>query len=147
MEQVKSERIIKNENLFRAGVCIPAATLFVLLSINSVVTSGIMILQIIFIVLAAYFTLSALSYFASYTNERYEGKAAPLFANNNLSKAIKFLPIALLFIFIAFNSISTSAHLVFQTIYVLIAASLVLSTIAYAAFYTNDLYDNKSVDH
>jgi hypothetical protein len=140
MEQVKSESIIKNENLFRALVYVPLAALFVLLSINSVATSGIIIFQILFILMAMYFTLSAISYAAHYTNERYEGKTEPQFENKNLSKAIKFSPLAVVFTFISFHSITTSAHLVFQAIAVIIAFYLILSTIAYAAFYTNDCY-------
>ena len=146
MEKVNSERIIENENLFRAWVCVPTAILFVMLSINSVTTSGIVLFQIIFILMAVYFSLNALSYAAHYTNERFEGKTDPLFENKNLSKAIKLSPLAIFFTFFAFNSITTSAHTVFQTTFVLMALILMLSTIAYAAFYTND-YHSEKADH
>ncbi|MGB1199475.1 MAG: hypothetical protein ACPG46_10535 [Thalassotalea sp.] len=146
MEKVKIDRIIKNEYLFRAMVCVPAAILFALLAVNSVATSGIVVFQVIFTLIAAYFSLSALFYAAHYTNERYEGKAAPLFKNNNLSKSIKFFPLAVLFTFTAFNSIATSASVVFQIMCALIAFILLLSTIAYAAFYTNDCYAEQ-VEH
>ncbi|GAA5133640.1 hypothetical protein [Thalassotalea piscium] len=146
MKTVINDRLIKNENLFRACVCVPSAILFILLSINSVATSGIIIFQIIFTLMAAYFSLSALSYAAYYTNERYEGKTVSLIANKNLSKVIKFLPIAFLFTFIAHHSITTSAHIIFQTILVIMAFSLVLSTIGYAAFYTNDCYGDSAKD-
>ena len=146
MEKVKSERIIENENLFRAWVCVPSAILFVLLSINSMATSGILVFQIIFTLMAVYFSLNALSYAAHYTNERFEGKTDPLFENKNLSKAIKFSPLAILFTFFAFNSITTSTSIVFQTMFVLMAFILILSTIAYAAFYTND-YHAERADH
>jgi hypothetical protein len=141
MEKIKNKSIIKNENLFRAWACVPLVILFVWLSIDSVANSGIIIFQILFTLMAIYFSLSAISYAAHYTNELYEGKTEPLFENTNLSKTIKFLPLAVLFTFIAFNTITTSAHFVFQTISVLIALFLILSTIAYAAYYTNDCYD------
>ncbi|MEW6991237.1 hypothetical protein AADZ91_11150 [Colwelliaceae bacterium 6441] len=140
MEKLNNERIIKNENLFRALVCLPTAILFTLLSINSVANSGIFIFQIIFILMAIYFSLSAISYAAHYTNECYEGKTEPLFENKNLSKAIQYAPLAIIFSFIAVNSITISAHIVFQVISGLTAFILVLSAIAYAAFYTNDCY-------
>ncbi|GHE78963.1 hypothetical protein [Thalassotalea profundi] len=144
MEKVNNERIVKNENLFRALVCIPPAILFVLLSINSIATSGILIFQVIFILLAAYFSLSALSNAAQYTNERYDGNAEPFFKNQNLSKSIKFLPIAIIFTFVAYDAVITSTHVVFQTVYVILAFALVLTTIAYAAFYTNDRYEENA---
>jgi len=146
MEKVQSESIITNENLFRALVCVPLVILFVLLSINSVATSGIILFQILFILLALYFSLSAISYAAHYTNELYEGKTEPLFKNKNLSKTIRFLPLAILFTYIAVNSITTSVHIVFQTLSIVMSLLLILSTIAYAAYYTNDCYDESS-DH
>lgn len=146
MEKIKNESIIKNENLFRACVCVPLVILFVLLSIDSVVNSGIILFQILFILMALYFSLSAISYAAHYTNERFEGKAEPQFENINLSKMIKFSPLAVFFTFIAYNSITTSSHFVFQAIAVLMALFCILSTIAYAAYYTNDCYA-ESADH
>jgi len=146
MEKVNNEHIIKNENLFRAWVCLPLAILFVLLSINSVATSGMVVFQVLFILMAICFSLSALFYAAHYTNERYEGSTEPQFENKNLSKAIKFSPLAVFFTFVAINSITTSAHTVFQAIYVVMALLLILSTIAYAAFYSNDCYA-QTADH
>jgi hypothetical protein len=146
MEKVKSENIIENENLFRALVSVPLAILFVLLSINSVLTSGIVLFQVLFILLAIYFSLSAISYAAHYTNELYDGKTEPLFKNINLSKTIKFLPLAVLFTYIAVNSITTSAHIVFQALSIVMSLLLILTTIAYAAYYTNDCYD-ETADH
>ncbi|MCO4798985.1 MAG: hypothetical protein KC484_07205 [Colwelliaceae bacterium] len=145
MGKVNNELVIKNENLFRAWVSLPAAILFILLSINSVATSGILLFQIIFILLAMYFSLNAISYAAQYTNELYEGKTEPLFENKNLSNAIIFSPLAILAVLVASNSITTSASVVFQTVSVLTAFILVLYAIAYAAFYTNDCYE--TTDH
>ena len=146
MEKVKSENIIENENLFRALVSVPLAILFVLLSINSVLTTGIVLFQVLFILLAIYFSLSAISYAAHYTNELYDGKTEPLFKNINLSKTIKFLPLAVLFTYIAVNSITTSAHIVFKALSIVMSLLLILTTIAYAAYYTNDCYD-ETADH
>lgn len=144
MENVKSELTIKNENLFRALVCIPVAALFALLAINSVMTSGIIIFQILFILLALYFSLSALAYAAYYTNERYEGTTEPLFTNKSLSKAVKLLPIAIIFSSIAMTSVTSSTHVAFQIVFVLLAMFTVLSTLAYAAYYTNDYFEENA---
>jgi len=141
MEKVSQERIIENENLFRAGVNLPAAIFFAFLSINSIANSGVFILQIIFILLTIYFSLSVMSYAAYYTNERFEGKTEPQLKNRNLSKAIKFFPLAIVSTYIAANSITTSQHVVFQVLFISMALILILSTIAYAAFYTNDYYE------
>lgn len=66
---------VENENLFRALVCLPLAILFSLLAGNSVMNSGIIIFQVMFVVLAMYFVLSTLGYFALYTNEYFDEKA------------------------------------------------------------------------
>lgn len=141
MGKVKSELTIENENLFRSLVCLPIAILFTMLAINSVMTSGIMLFQLIFILMALYFSLSTLSYAAHYTNERYEGKAAPIFNNKNLSKTMTFLPFAILSVFVAEMSVTSTTHIVFQTVFALIAIYTVLSALAYTAFYTNDCYE------
>lgn len=133
--------MIENENLFRSLVCIPPAIIFVLLAVNSISTSGIVIFQIIFTLIASYFTLATVGYAALYTNERYEGKTEPLFKNTNLSKAVKFLPLAIIFIATAVTSISSSAHVVFNVISILLASYTVLATLGYAAFYTNDYFE------
>ncbi len=140
MEKVKSEVTIKNENLFRALVSLPLAALFALLAMNSVMNSGIIIFQILYILMALYFSLSTLGYAAHYTNERYEGTTEPLFKNKNLSKAIKLLPLAIIFVAVAMNSITSSTHVVFQVVFVLMAMFTLLSTLAYAAYYTNDYF-------
>ena len=59
---------------------------------------------------------------------------------------IKFLPLAVLFTYIAVNSITTSAHIVFQALSIVMSLLLILTTIAYAAYYTNDCYD-ETADH
>ena len=140
MEADKNKEVVKNENLFRALVCAPLAVLFALLASNSVMSSGLVIFQVLFILLALYFTYTTLSHAALYTNERYEGKTEPQFKNINLSKAIKFAPLALLFSFIAQSSLTSPDHLFFKIVFVLLAITFVLCALSYAAFYTNDYF-------
>lgn len=138
----KVERnLIENENLFRSLVCIPPAIIFVLLAVNSISSSGIVLFQIIFTLIATYFTLSTIGYAAIYTNELYEGKTEPLFKNKNLSKTIVYLPLAIIFIATAVTSITSSAHIVFNVLSISLASYTVLATLAYAAFYTNDYFE------
>ena len=144
METVKSEVTIENENLFRALVCIPVAALFALLAASSIMNSGILLFQIIFVLLALYFTLSTLAYAAHYTNERYEGTTEPQFSNKNLSKTVKLLPLAIIFVIVAMTSITSSTHVVFQVLFVLMALFTVLSTLAYAAYFTNDYFEENA---
>lgn len=140
MEASKHEEIIKNENLFRALVCAPLAILFSLLATNSVMSSGLIIFQVLFILLALYFSYITLSHAALYTNERYEGKTEPQFKNKNLSKTIKFSPFAILFSFIAQYSLMSPDHLFFKIVFLLLAITFVLCALSYAAFYTNDYF-------
>ena len=147
MGKNNSETIIENENLFRALTCAPISFLFTLLAANSVMSSGIVIFQVLFILLALFFTYNTLAYAAHYTNERFSGQAETALGNENLSKAVKFFPLAVVFVFFAMNAITSSSHLVFQVILVLLALTFVLSTLSYAAFYTNDYHAEKAEAH
>ena len=144
MNKVGNERVIENENLFRAWICLPVAILFSSLAVDSVMTSGPILLQVIFSVFAVYFSANTLSYAAHYTNQRFDGSTEPLFKNKNLSKAVKISPLAIIFVLFATIAVTSSAHVMFQGIFVFMAAILVLSTLAYSAFYTNDYYAQKS---
>lgn len=102
--------------------------------------SGIVLFLIIYVLVAAYFTLSTLGYAALYANERFAGQAEPVFKNTNLSKAIATLPLTIIFIGTTIVSVTSSAHIIFQALSALIACYFLLSTLAYAAFYTNDYH-------
>lgn len=147
MGKAKSDVLIENENLFRALVCAPIAILFGVMAVNSVISPGIVLFKVIFVLMALYFSLSALAYAAYYTNERFEGKAEPVFENKNLSKALLCAPFAVLFVTFALNSITSSSSIFFSVLYVLIALYFTLSTLAYAAFYTNDYYAQAEAHH
>jgi len=140
MSNVKSEMIIENENLFRALASAPIAILLVLFAGNFLFSSGIVLFKVIYVLMALYFTLSTLAYAAFYTNEVYEEKTVGLIKNANLFKALVYTPLAILFWFFAVDSVMSSGHFVFNTVYVLMALFFTLSTLAYAAFYTNDYH-------
>ena len=140
MSKVKSGFVIENENLFRALFCAPTAILLVLFANSFLMSAGLVLFKVIYVLMALYFTLSTLAYSAYYTNELYEGKADSLIKNKHLFKAIVFTPLAIVFWFFAVNSIMASGHIVFNAIYVLLALFCTLSTLAYAAYYTNDCY-------
>jgi hypothetical protein len=91
--------------------------------------------------MTVYFVLSALAYGAFYTNEVYAEEVESFIKNDNLFKALVAAPLAIMFWFFAVNSIMSSGHFVFNVIYLLIALYFSLSTLAYAAFYTNDYHD------
>ncbi|SET51337.1 hypothetical protein [Thalassotalea agarivorans] len=139
MGKASSSLVVENENLFRALVCAPVALLFVALAVDSIATSGIVIFQVLFVLIAMYFALYTLAYAAYYTDERLSGKAQRLFKNINLSKALFSAPFALLFTGLTVFAIQQSIHIVFIAILMLIAIYYVLATLAYAAYYTNDL--------
>jgi hypothetical protein len=140
MSQVKSNTGIENENLFRAFFCAPTAILLVLFADSFLMSSGIVLFKVIYVLMALYFTLSTLAYAAYYTNELYEGETEHFIKNDHLFKTIIFIPLAIVFWFFAVNSIMSSGHIVFNMIYVLLALYSTLSTLAYAAYYTNDCY-------
>jgi len=140
MESVKTEVLIENENLFRALICAPSAVVFVLFSINSVMSSGLIIFTVMFILMALYFTLSTLAYAAYYTNDLYEGSSERIINNSNLSRALNFTPLAILFAWLAVYSVDSSSHIFINVVFVLAALYFTLSTLAYAAYYTNDYH-------
>ncbi len=140
MGQVKSDVVVENENLFRALFCAPIALILVMFGESFLTSSGLVLFKIIYVVMALYFTLSALAYGAFYTNEIYSGETDSFIKNENFFKAIVSAPLAVIFWFFAVNSMMSSSHVVFNVIYILIALYFTLSTLAYAAFYTNDCY-------
>jgi hypothetical protein len=140
MSQVKSNDGIENENLFRALFCAPTAILLVLFAESFLMSSGLALFKVIYVLMALYFTLSTLAYAAYYTNELYEGETEKFIKNDNLFKAIIFAPLAVAFWFFSVNSIMSSGHFVFNATYVVLALICTLCTLAYAAFYTNDCY-------
>ncbi|NQZ83605.1 MAG: hypothetical protein HRT52_21605 [Colwellia sp.] len=140
MSNVKSDLLIENENLFRALAYGPIAILLVLFAGDFLMSSGIVLFKVIYVLMALYFTLSTLAYAAYYTNELYEGNAESLIKNENLLKTLICTPLAILFWFFAVNSMMSSSHIVINVITVLIALYFSLGTLAYAAFYTNDYH-------
>ncbi|QDP01340.1 hypothetical protein [Thalassotalea sp. PS06] len=142
MGQVNNDVLIENENLFRALVCAPVAVLFVLLAANSVMTSAMLVMQILFIAMAIFFSLSTLAYASYYTNERYEGNAKPLIKNANLSKAILYTGLSALFTVVTYQTFADSTHLLFKAISVVILLYLSLSALAFFAYYTNEAMDS-----
>lgn len=144
MGNVNSELVIENEHLFRALICAPVGVFFAMLAQQWIVTSGAIVMNVIFVLMALFFILATLSYAAFYTNERFQGKAEPLFKNKNLSQFVIFTCLAVLFVPIAVNVLPSAAHMVFKVIFTLLALYSLLSALAYAAFYTNDCFAENS---
>jgi len=94
--------------------------------------------------MALYFLLSTLAYAAYYTNERYADETDSFIKNDNLFKALVCTPLAVVFWYFAVNSMMSSGHIVFNVAYILIALYFSLSTLGYAAFYTNDYHSEKA---
>ncbi len=140
MSEIKSNDGIENENLFRALFCAPTAILLVLFAESFLMSSGVALFKVIYVLMALYFTLSTLAYAAYYTNELYEGETEKFIKNDNLFKTIIFAPLSVVFWYFALNSIMSSGHIVFNATYVVLALLCTLFTLAYAAFYTNDCY-------
>jgi len=140
MDRVTSDLKVENENLFRSLFSAPIAIFLVLFAESFLMSSGIVLFKVIYVLMVLYFSLSCLAYAAFYTNEVYEGETECLIKNSNLFKAIFCTPLAILFWYFAVNSIMSSGHIVFNVIYVLLALYLSLSALAYAAFYTNDYH-------
>jgi len=139
MSKVNSEVVIENENLFRVIFCAPAAILFSILAANSISSSGIVIFQIIFVLMAMYFSLCTLGYAAFYSNEVSEGLVERFIKNENLSTLLNNAPLAVVFVAISAYSLS-SMHVFFSVIFVSMASYFSLRALASAAFYTNDCY-------
>ncbi len=143
MSKVNSEVVFENENLFRVVFCAPAAILFSILAANSVASSGIVIFQIIFVLMALYFSLCTLGYAALYTNEVSEGLVERFIKNENLSTFLNNAPLAIIFVSLCVYSLS-AMHVVFNVIFVSMACYFTLRALASAAFYTNDCYGDNS---
>ena len=88
--------------------------------------------------MAMYCSLSALAYAAYYTNQLDKKETDSLIKNENLLNALVCAPLAILFCFFASHSITSSEHVVFNMVYVLLASYFSLRMLASAAFYTND---------
>ena len=71
MEDNNNEAITVNDHLFRSLVCAPIALLFSWLAISSIAASGFGFINIIFVLMALFFSLSTLAYAAYHTNECY----------------------------------------------------------------------------
>ncbi len=134
MGNVKSEVSIENENLFRALVCSPIAVLLVILTANSIQTSGFTLLNVILIAVASYFTLCAIAYAAFYTNEYF----ADMPDNDNLFNTLMYGTLAIIVTSFTVSSVLSSGSILFQVVFICLALYLTLSALAYAAFYTND---------
>lgn len=138
MGKVNNDVIVDNENLFRTLFCAPIAILLVLFAENFLMSSGLILFKVIYVLMTLFFFISALAYGAYYTNELSSGEADNFIKNQNLFKAVISLPLAVLFCYFSMNSIMSSAHIVFSTTFVLLTMYFSLSTLGYAAFYTND---------
>lgn len=132
---------IENENLFRAIVSAPIAIFFAIIAANSISSSGIFIFSFIFVCMAVYFSLSTLAYAAYYTNDHHTDKADKVFKNKNFFNLLFNAPITLAFIAFTVLSFSTNASLFFNITFGFLAFISSLYTLAYAAFYTNDCYN------
>jgi len=135
--------LIENENLFRSLVFSPVAIVLIIFGADFLTSSWLFLFKVIYVVVALYSTICALAYSAYYTNELYEGKADRLIKNSHLFKTLVYAPLAVLFVFFAMNSITSSGHLFFNVLYILIASYFILGTLAYSAYYTNDYYAEK----
>jgi len=144
MSNIESDLMIKNENLFRTLAFTPIALLLLIFAGDFLSSSLLVLFKIFYVLMMLYSTVSALAYGAFYTNDVYEGRAESLIKNNNLFKALIYTPLAALFYFFAVNSIMSSSHVVFNMLYILMTMYFTLSAIAYAAFYTNDRYDDNT---
>lgn len=145
MAEQENSLAVENENLFRAMLCAPAAIAFGALTTSTISSNGIGFINLFFILLTLYFSLSALGYAALYTNDRYEGRAEAIFENQNLAKTLICLPLAVVFVALTYYSVSVSSSLFFNLIYGAIALYFVLATLGYASHYTNDYFEENSL--
>ncbi|QOL24823.1 hypothetical protein LP316_10875 [Thalassotalea sp. LPB0316] len=74
------------------------------------------------------------------------GNAISNIENDNLFKAVIYLPIAILFALLASDAISGGSNIFFQVMYVILALYFVLGTLGYFAHFTNDFFDGRT-DH
>lgn len=147
MEKVKTEGGIENENLFRALVTAPIAVFFVIIAVNSVTSSGLFLFKFIFVCMAIYFSLCTLAYAAFYSNDHQTEKADKIFNNKNFFNLVFTAPISLSLIIFTALSFSSNASLFFNIVFGALAFISCLYTIAYAAFYTNDCYEDNAEVH
>lgn len=141
MSNVNNDLVVENENLFRFLSCAPITILLVVFAERFFMSFDLVLFKVIYVLLALCFSLFTIAYAAYYTNDVYDGEAEGFIKNDNLFKALVCAPLSVLFWFFSVYSITSSASMFFSTIYVLLALYFTLSTLGYAAFYTNDCYD------
>lgn len=137
--------LIENENLFRAVTCAPFGVAFSFFAVNAMQSTGPVLLKVIFILMALYFSLSALAYAAYYTNDLFHEEKRHEISNVNLFKTLFYAPIAILFVLVALDSVMSSGHVFFKVSLVLLASYATLKALAHAAYYTNDYHAIKAV--
>ncbi len=69
MGNANNDLLIENENLFRALFSAVGAVLFTVLAVNFVMSAGLLLFKVLFVLAALYFSLSTLAYAAYYTND------------------------------------------------------------------------------
>jgi len=138
MGKVNNDVIIDNENLFRTLFCAPITILLVLFAESFLMSSGLLLFKVIYVLMALFFFISTLAYGAYYTNELSAGETESFLKNKNLSKAVMSTPLAVLFGYFSMSSIMSSAHAFFSVTFILLALYFTLCALGYAAFYTND---------
>ena len=67
-----------------------------------------------------------------------------LIQNENLYRALVCAPLGIAFTAFAMNTVMNGGIFIFQMLFVLLALGFSLATLAYAAFYTNDLCHEES---
>ena len=75
MGKTSSDVKIENENLFRAIVCAPVGVFFFIMAVNSVMSPGLVLFKVIFVLMAMTFTLGSLGYAAFFTNDYFAEQA------------------------------------------------------------------------
>jgi hypothetical protein len=74
MEKAQSGYLIENENLFRSFIYALIAILFVMLSVNSFQSDGIVLFKFIYVILGLCSSLATLAYAAYFTNDYFSAK-------------------------------------------------------------------------
>lgn len=75
------------------------------------------------------------------------GNNDTLITNENLYRALVSAPLAIFFAILAFNSVMYFELVIFKAIFILMALYFSLSTLFYAAFYTNECYAESASEH
>ena len=65
----EAEALIKNKNLLKALYCTPLAAFFWFIADKSIMSSGSIVFNVVYVLAALYFALSAHGYAAFYTND------------------------------------------------------------------------------